>query len=61
MVIPTHGGLSMTDYTPLIAWYSHERAAHIYDVQDDVHKRSVARRIVREYGQNIDSKKINIR
>ena len=55
--LQTHGGLGMTHYTPLAAWYSHERAARIYDGPDEVHKRSVARRILKQYGQNIDERK----
>ncbi|NOX60360.1 MAG: acyl-CoA dehydrogenase [Chloroflexi bacterium] len=47
--IQVHGGLGMTDYTPLAYWYSHERAARIYDGPDEVHKMVVARRILREY------------
>ncbi|MFQ5400478.1 MAG: acyl-CoA dehydrogenase family protein [Anaerolineae bacterium] len=48
--IQTHGALGMTDETPLAYWYSHERAARIYDGPDEVHKRSVARRILKRYG-----------
>jgi len=44
------GGLGMTDDTPLAYWYSHERAARIYDGADEVHIESVARRILRRYG-----------
>ncbi len=44
------GGLGMTDDTPLAYWYSHERAARIYDGADEVHVESVARRILRRYG-----------
>ncbi len=44
------GGLGMTDDTPLAFWFSHERAARIYDGADEVHKSSVARRILRGYG-----------
>ena len=44
------GGLGMTDDTPLAFWYSHERAARIYDGADEVHVESVARRILRGYG-----------
>ncbi len=47
--IQTHGALGMTDETPLAYWYRHERAARIYDGPDEVHKRSVARRILRRY------------
>ncbi len=44
------GGLGMTDDTPLAFWYSHERAARIYDGADEVHIEVVARRILRSYG-----------
>ena len=48
--IQTLGGLGMTDDTPLAYWYSHERAARIYDGADEVHIESVAKRILRGYG-----------
>jgi alkylation response protein AidB-like acyl-CoA dehydrogenase len=44
------GGLGMTDQTPLAHWWSHERAARIYDGADEVHIASVAKRILRDYG-----------
>ncbi|MCE7735121.1 MAG: acyl-CoA dehydrogenase [Candidatus Heimdallarchaeota archaeon] len=47
--IQVHGALGMTDQTPLAYWYSHERAARIYDGPDEVHKRSVSRRIFAKY------------
>ena len=47
--IQAHGALGMTDYTPLAFWYRHERAARIYDGPDEVHKRSVARRILKTF------------
>ena len=47
--IQAHGGLGMTDYTPLAMWYAHERAGRIYDGPDEVHRRSVARRILKSY------------
>ena len=47
--IQVHGALGVTDYTPLAFWYAHERAARIYDGPDEVHKRSVARRILGKY------------
>jgi acyl-CoA dehydrogenase len=47
--LQTHGGLGMTDDTPLAYWYRHERAARIYDGADEVHKASVARRILQGY------------
>jgi alkylation response protein AidB-like acyl-CoA dehydrogenase len=47
--LQTHGGLGMTDDTPIAYWYRHERAARIYDGPDEVHKWSVARRIFAQY------------
>jgi acyl-CoA dehydrogenase len=51
--IQVHGALGMTDDTPLAYWYSHERAARIYDGPDEVHKSVVARRILRRYGLRV--------
>lgn len=51
--IQVHGALGMTNYTPLAMWYAHERAARIYDGPDEVHKRSVSRRILQQYGQSV--------
>jgi len=48
--IQTHGGLGVTDDTPLAFWYRAERAARIYDGPDEVHKTVVARRILKEHG-----------
>jgi alkylation response protein AidB-like acyl-CoA dehydrogenase len=48
--IQVHGAVGMTDETPLAFWYRHERAARIYDGPDEVHKWSVARRILGRYG-----------
>ena len=48
--IQVHGALGITDDTPLAFWYRHERAARIYDGPDEVHKTSVARRILGRYG-----------
>ncbi|MEM7483304.1 MAG: acyl-CoA dehydrogenase family protein [Acidobacteriota bacterium] len=42
-----HGGLGMVDDTPLAWFYRHERAARIYDGPDEVHKLSLARRLLR--------------
>jgi len=39
----------MTDDTLLAFWYREERAARIYDGPDEVHKISVAKRILRGY------------
>jgi alkylation response protein AidB-like acyl-CoA dehydrogenase len=47
--LQVHGGLGMTDDTILPFFYRMERAARIYDGVDEVHKISVARRILREY------------
>jgi len=47
--LQVHGGLGMTDDTILSFFYRHERAARIYDGVDEVHKVSVARRIMKEF------------
>ena len=47
--LQVHGGLGMTDDVIIPFFYRHERAARIYDGADEVHKMSVARRILREY------------
>lgn len=47
--LQVHGGLGMTDDTILAYYFRHERAARIYDGVDEVHKASVAKRILREY------------
>jgi alkylation response protein AidB-like acyl-CoA dehydrogenase len=47
--IQAHGALGLTDETPLAFWWRHERAARIYDGPDEVHKTTVARRILRGY------------
>lgn len=47
--IQVHGAMGMTDETPLAFWYRHERAARIYDGPDEVHKWSVAKRILSRY------------
>jgi alkylation response protein AidB-like acyl-CoA dehydrogenase len=48
--LQVHGGLGMTDDTLLAFFFRHERAARIYDGPDEVHKISLARRILRERG-----------
>ncbi len=48
--VQAHGALGVTDDTPLAWWYRHERAARIYDGADEVHKASLARRILKGYG-----------
>jgi len=47
--LQVHGGLGMTDDTILAFFYRHERAARIYDGADEVHKVSVAKRILNDY------------
>jgi acyl-CoA dehydrogenase len=53
--IQTHGALGMTNDILLSFWYSHERAARIYDGADEVHKSALARSILKKYG--LDTKK----
>jgi alkylation response protein AidB-like acyl-CoA dehydrogenase len=45
--IQTHGGLGVTDYTPLSFFWRNERAGRIYDGPDEVHKVVVAKRILK--------------
>jgi alkylation response protein AidB-like acyl-CoA dehydrogenase len=47
--IQVHGGLGMTEDTPLASMYRAARAGRIYDGPDEVHKMVVARRILRAY------------
>ena len=47
--LQVHGGLGMTDDTILAYFYRHERAARIYDGADEVHKTSLAKRLLRSY------------
>lgn len=54
--IQVHGALGMTDDTPLAYWYRHERGARIYDGPDEVHKSSVAKRILAAAGMARASK-----
>jgi acyl-CoA dehydrogenase len=48
--LQVHGGMGMLDETPIAFWYREERAARIYDGPDEVHKMSVAKRILARYG-----------
>lgn len=48
--IQIHGGLGITEDTPLSFWFRHERGARIYDGADEVHKNVVARYALRPYG-----------
>jgi alkylation response protein AidB-like acyl-CoA dehydrogenase len=47
------GALGISDDTPLSHYYRHERAARVYDGPDEVHKQSVAKRILKQYGISI--------
>jgi alkylation response protein AidB-like acyl-CoA dehydrogenase len=47
--IQVHGGLGVSDYTPLAFFYRNERAGRIYDGADEVHKISAAKRILKKY------------
>ncbi|HUU80670.1 MAG TPA: acyl-CoA dehydrogenase family protein [Acidobacteriota bacterium] len=47
--LQVHGGLGMTDDTILAFLFRHERAARIYDGVDEVHKITVARRILKGF------------
>jgi alkylation response protein AidB-like acyl-CoA dehydrogenase len=47
--LQVHGGLGMSDDTIISFFYRLERAARIYDGPDEVHKISVAKRILREH------------
>lgn len=47
--IQVFGAAGLTDATPLGFWYRHERGARIYDGADEVHKVSLAERILRTY------------
>ena len=51
--LQTHGALGLTDDMVLAYWYRHERAARIYDGPDEVHKSSLARSILKQYGLDI--------
>lgn len=48
--VQVHGALGITEDTMLSFWYRHERGARIYDGPDEVHKASLAKSILKEYG-----------
>lgn len=48
--IQVHGALGISDDTLLSFWYRHERGARIYDGPDEVHKTSLAKSILKNYG-----------
>jgi acyl-CoA dehydrogenase len=47
--IQVHGSLGYTTDLPLESMYRHARGARIYDGPDEIHKVTVARRILRDY------------
>lgn len=47
--LQAHGGLGMSDDTPLAYMWRQGRASRIYDGPDEVHKMVVSRRILKEY------------
>jgi alkylation response protein AidB-like acyl-CoA dehydrogenase len=54
--LQVHGGLGMTDDTLLAFFFRHERAARIYDGADEVHKISLAKRILRDRASRTGSR-----
>ncbi len=53
--IQTHGGMGLTDATPLAAFWAAERGARIYDGPDEVHKMVVARQAMKKYGVQVST------
>ncbi len=51
--IQVHGALGISDDIVLSTFYRQGRAARIYDGPDEVHKSSVARRILKRYGAEV--------
>lgn len=49
--LQAHGGLGMSDDSPLAFMWRQGRASRIYDGADEVHKMVVARRILKNYGE----------
>ncbi|RJL30438.1 acyl-CoA dehydrogenase family protein [Bailinhaonella thermotolerans] len=47
--IQVHGGMGVSDDTPLASFYAHARAMRIFDGPDEVHLRSVARRELKRH------------
>jgi acyl-CoA dehydrogenase len=47
--VQVHGGLGLTDRSPLSYMYVLARGAHIYDGPDEVHRMVVSRRILKEF------------
>jgi alkylation response protein AidB-like acyl-CoA dehydrogenase len=51
--VQAHGALGISDDTILAWFFRHERAARIYDGPDEVHKVSVAKKILSRYGAKV--------
>jgi len=51
--IQVHGALGVSDDTVLQSFYRNERAARIYDGPDEVHKKVVARQMLKQYGYQL--------
>ena len=47
--VQVHGGLGLTDRTPLAAMWATARGGRIYDGPDEVHRMVVSRRILKEF------------
>ena len=47
--LQVHGSLGMSDDTPIAWFYREEGGSRIYDGPDEVHKISLAKRILRDY------------
>ena len=49
--LQVHGGLGLTDQSPLSHMYTAARSAHIYDGPDEVHRMVVSRRILEAFAE----------
>ena len=49
--VQVHGGLGLTDRSPLSHMYTMARGAHIYDGPDEVHRMVVSRRILKGFAE----------
>ena len=49
--VQVHGGLGLTDRSPLSQMYVMARGGHIYDGPDEVHRMVVSRRILRSFAK----------
>jgi acyl-CoA dehydrogenase len=45
--IEIHGGMALTDDTPLAGFFAHSRAMRVGDAPDEVRKRTIARQELR--------------